>query len=115
MMMITTMLTTTVMTITTATTVMMALLLLLLLVVLRCYTESVPMVQQVRTNLDIRFHLFVVLAGQITANRGFPAIAAGAATDAVDRHLICTCASAAAAAAIQSIRFASLFVLFHIG
>lgn len=73
--------TTAIMTITTstATMVMMAWLLLLLLLrlrlllmmVLRCYTVSVPMIEQVRADFDVRFHLLVVFAGQITtaANR----------------------------------------------
>lgn len=72
--------TTAIMTITTstatATMVMMAWLLLLLLLllrlrlllmmVLRRYTVSVPMVEQVRADFDVRFHLLVVFAGQIT-------------------------------------------------
>lgn len=97
----------------TTATVMMALLLLLVLV-LRRYAEPVPVVQQVRAQFDVRFHLLVVLAGQVRADRGFP-VSGGGATDAVDaHHLICTCCSAAADA-IQSIRFTSLFVVFHVG
>lgn len=86
---------------------------LLLVLVLRRYAEPVPVVQQVRAHFDVRFHLFVVLAGQVRADRGFPA--GGGATDAVDaHHLICTCCCCSAA--IQSIRFTSLFVvLFHVG
>lgn len=121
-------LTTAIMTITTSTTtamVMMAWLLLLLLlrlwlVILRRYTVAIPMVEQVRTNFDVRFHLLVVFAGQITtaADRWFPA----AATKG--HRLVCTCtfnvvsvvaaATTITAAAIQSIRLASLFVEFHI-
>lgn len=122
---------TTVMIITTATStttamVMMALLLLLLLllllrqVVLRCYTEAVPMVQQVRADFYVRLHILVVF-GQVTAaaDRGFPATANAAdATDAIGHRSICTSTSAATAAAavaaIQSVRLASLFVEFHI-
>lgn len=121
---ITTMLlTTTIMTITTSTTtamVMMALLLLLLrvrlgLVILRRYTEPVPVVEQMRANFYVRFHILVVFAGQITsaAGRWFPAAT-------IDHRSVCTCtfnvvAVAATAAAIQSIRLASLFVVdFHI-
>lgn len=114
----TVLLTTTAITIATAaatTTVVVVVLmarLLLLLLVLRRNAEPVPMVQQVRADLDVRLHLLVVLAGQIRADRGFPAAAAATVTS----HLICTCASADAAAAIQSIRLTSLFVvLFHIG
>lgn len=113
----TVLLTTTAITIATAaatTTVVVVLMarLLLLLLVLRRNAEPVPMVQQVRADLDVRLHLLVVLAGQIRADRGFPAAAAATVTS----HLICTCASADAAAAIQSIRLTSLFVvLFHIG
>lgn len=115
----TVLLTTTAITIATAAAtttvvvvVLMARLLLLLLLVLRRNAEPVPMVQQVRADLDVRLHLLVVLAGQIRADRGFPAAAAATVTS----HLICTCASADAAAAIQSIRLTSLFVvLFHIG
>lgn len=125
-------LTTAIMTITTSTTtamVMMAWLLLLLLlrlmrlVILRRYTVAIPMVEQVRTDFDVRFHLLVVFAGQIAtaADRWFPAAAA-----TKGHRLVCTCtfnvvsvvAAAAAttitAAAIQSIRLASLFVEFHI-
>lgn len=119
-------LTTAIMTITTSTTtamVMMAWLLLLLLlwlwlVILRRYTVAIPMVEQVRANFDVRFHLLVVFAGQITtaADRWFPA----AATKG--HRLVCTCtfnvvsvaAATITAAAIQSIRLASLFVEFHI-
>lgn len=121
-------LTTAIMTITTSTTtamVMMAWLLLLLLlrlwlVILRRYTVAIPMVEQVRANFDVRFHLLVVFAGQITtaADRWFPA----AATKG--HRLVCTCtfnvvsvvaaATTITAAAIQSIRLASLFVEFHI-
>lgn len=129
---VTTMLLTTVtiMTITTSTTtamVMMALLLLLLLlqlrvwlVILRRYTEPVPMVEQMRANFYVRFHILVVFAGQITtaAGRWFPAAT-------VDHRSVCTCTfnvvavaaattAAATAATIQSIRLASLFVDFHI-
>lgn len=114
---ITTMLlTTAIMTITTSTTttamVMMALLLLLLLlrlrlwllVVLRRHTESIPMVEQVRANLYVRFHILVVFTGQITtaAGRWFPA-------PTVHHRSVCTCTfnivavAAATAAAIQSI------------
>lgn len=115
---ITTMLlTTAIMTITTSTTttamVMMALLLLLLLlrlrlwlllVVLRRHTESIPMVEQVRANFYVRFHILVVFTGQITtaAGRWFPA-------PTVDHRSVCTCTfnivavAAATAAAIQSI------------
>lgn len=119
--------TATIMTITTSTTtamVMMALLLLLLrlrlwLVILRRYTEPVPMVEQMRANFYVRFHILVVFAGQITtaAARWFPAAT-------VDHRSVCTCTfnvvvvaatTAAAAATIQSIRLASLFVVdFHI-
>lgn len=124
-------LTTAIMTITTSTTtamVMMAWLLLLLLrlmrlVILRRYTVAIPMVEQVRADFDVRFHLLVVFAGQIAtaADRWFPAAAA-----TKGHRLVCTCtfnvvsvvAAAAAttitAAAIQSIRLASLFVEFHI-
>lgn len=118
-------LTTTIMTITTSTTtamVMMALLLLLLrlrlwLVILRRYTEPVPMVEQMRANFYVRFHILVVFA--TAAGRWFPA--------ATENHRsVCTCtfnvvavaaaaATTAAAATIQSIRLASLFVVdFHI-
>lgn len=128
--------TTAIMTITTSTTtttamVMMALLLLLLLrlrlwrlMILWRYTEPIPMVEQMRANFYVRFHIFVVFAGQITtaAGRRFPA------TTTVDhrRRPVCTCctfnvvgvvavAAASASAAIQSMRLASLFVVdFHI-
>lgn len=108
--------TTAIMTITTstatATMVMMAWLLLLLLrlrllqmMVLRRYTVSVPMVEQVRADFDVRFHLLVVFAGQITtaADRWLPA------ATTKGHRLVCTCtfsmvvAVAAATAAIQSI------------
>lgn len=123
-------LTTAIMTITTSTTtamVMMAWLLVLLLrlmrlVILRRYTVAVPMVEQVRADFDVRFHLLVVFAGQITtaADRWFPAAAA-----TKGHRLVCTCtfnvvsvvaaaATTITAAAIQSIRHASLFVEFHI-
>lgn len=123
-------LTTAIMTITTSTTtamVMMAWLLLLLLrlmrlVILRRYTVAIPMVEQVRADFDVRFHLLVVFAGQITtaADRWFPAAAA-----TKGHRLVCTCtfnvvsvvaaaATTITAAAIQSIRLASLFVEFHI-
>lgn len=127
----TTMLTSTaVMIITTSTTttatVTKALLVLrrlwLCLLVLRCHTESVPMIQEVRADLEVRFHLLVVLAGQVAATpeRRFPTASTYTATIAdamVHRHLICTsaAATAVAAAATQSIRLASLFVVFHIG
>lgn len=128
---ITTMLlTTAIMTITISTTtttamVMMALLLLLLLLlrlrlwlmILRRYTESIPMIEQVRANFYVRFHVLVVFAGQITtaAGRWIPAAT-------MDHRSVCTCtfnivvaaAAATAAAAIQSIRLTSLFVVdFH--
>lgn len=107
-------LTTAIMTITTSTTtamVMMALLLLLLLqllrlrlwlMILRRYTESVPMIEQVRANFDVRFYILVVFAGQITtaAGRWVPAAT-------IDHRSVCTCTfnvvAATAAAAIQSI------------
>lgn len=80
------------------------------------------MVEQVRADFDVRFHLLVVFAGQITtaADRWFPAAAA-----TKGHRLVCTCtfnvvsvvaaaATTITAAAIQSIRLASLFVEFHI-
>lgn len=119
MMVITTMLTI-VMIITTSTTtamVMALMLLLLWLVVLRCYTESVPMVEQVRADFYVRFHLLIILIGQITAttDRGLPTTTNTTdAPDAIGYRPICTSTSAAATATIQSIRLASLFVDFHI-
>lgn len=121
---ITTMLlTTAIMTITTSTTtamvMMMALLLLLLLrlrlwlMILRCYTVSVPMIEQVRANFYVRFHILIVTAGLITtavAARWIPAAT-------ISHRSVCTCTFyvAATAAAIQSVRHASLFVIgFHI-
>lgn len=117
--MTTILLTTAIMTITTSTATAMVMMawLLLLLMILGRYPVSVPMVEQVRTDFDVRFHLLVVFAGQIittAANRWFP-------SGATKGHrLVCTCTfsvvavAATTAAAIQSIRLASLFVEFHI-
>lgn len=109
---ITTMLLTTViMTITTSTTtarVMMALLLLLQLrlwlMILRCYAASIPMIEQMRADFYVGFHILVVSVGLITtaAGRWIPAAA-------IDHRSVCTCTfyvvavAAAAATAIQSI------------
>lgn len=107
---ITTMLLTTViMTITTSTTtarVMMALLLQLRLwlMILRCYAASIPMIEQMRADFYVGFHILVVSVGLITtaAGRWIPAAA-------IDHRSVCTCTfyvvavAAAAATAIQSI------------
>lgn len=119
-------LTTAIMTITTSTTttamVMMALLLLLQLrlrlwqMILGCYTEAIPVIEQMRAYFYVRFYILVVFVGLITtaAGRWIPAAT-------IDHRSVCTCTfyvvavAATAATAIQSIRLASLFVVdFHI-